>query len=121
MKLFINQESKIEDICKSFTASYPFLKIELYKKPFAGSFKKERLPFKQPLGQIINHDLKATIVITAGTTVAELEESFSSIGLQAEIFRRSGNVWVETSLTNNWSLYQQNCEGEEISRHFQSQ
>jgi hypothetical protein len=117
MNLFIKKESKVEDICKVFTACYPFLKIELYKKPLSG-YKKEALPFNQPLGKLVNDDLKTTIHLNDTTTVAELEDRFSIIGLKAEIFRRSGNVWVETSLTNNWTLQQQNCEGEEISRHF---
>lgn len=119
MKLHIKKESKIEDICNFFTACYPFLKIELYKKPSAkNNLKKEALPFSLQLGQFLSDDLKQTIQITDATTVAELEDVFSSLGLKAEIFRKSGNVWVETSLTNNWTLQQQNFEGEEISRHF---
>jgi len=118
MKLFIKKESKVGDVCKFFTEHYPFLKIELYKKTWADSFKKETLPVNLPLGMIINKNVKTAIDINNTTTVAEIENSFSLIGLKAEIFRKSGNVWVETSLTNNWTLQQQNCEGEEISRHF---
>jgi len=47
-----------------------------------------------------------------------LEDQFENIGLIAEVFRRSGNVWIETILTNNWTLGQQNPEGGEISLHF---
>jgi len=118
MKLVIKKESKVEDICKFFTECYPFLKIELYKKAFADSLKKEILPVNLPLGMLINNNIKTAININDNTTVAEIEDGFSLIGLKAEIFRKSGNVWVETSLTNNWTLLQQNCEGEEISRHF---
>lgn len=118
MKILIKKESKVEDICKFFTACYPFLKIELYKKPLYNSSKKEALPFSQPLGQLVNDNFKKSIAVSDTTTVAELEDCFSLIGLKAEVFRKSGNVWVETSLTNNWTLQQQNHEGEEISRHF---
>jgi len=44
-----------------------------------------------------------------------VEKDFESLGLFAEVFRKSGNVWIETSLTNDWTLQQQNLEGEEIS------
>ncbi|HVX27352.1 MAG TPA: hypothetical protein VHB70_13470, partial [Parafilimonas sp.] len=60
----------------------------------------------------------AVIDISNEVTVAELENQFGDIGLIAEVFRKSGNVWIESSLTDNWTLQQQNNEAEEISRHF---
>jgi hypothetical protein len=119
MKLFIEKGSLAEDVKKIFTSCYPFLKIEFYKKPLTNSlYKKEVIPLHLPLIQQINKQSETVINIEKSKTVAELENDFSLIGLKAEIFRKSGNVWVETFLTNNWTLQQQNMEGEEISRHF---
>lgn len=121
MKLFIEKESMVDDIKKLFCARYPYLKIEFYKKPFCNvSVKKEIIPVNIPLIQHAHQSSKAVINIGRNITVADLENYFSLLGLKAEIFRKSGNVWVETSLTNNWTLDQQNKEGEEISRHFSS-
>jgi len=119
MKLFIESGSLAEDIKKIFAACYPYLKIEFYKKPFAGHetmIKREPMPFNFPVQPFVHG--KAAIDINDDVTVEELENKFASIGLIAEVLRRSGNVWIETSLTNNWTLQQQNMEGEEISRHF---
>ncbi|MEO8710726.1 MAG: hypothetical protein ABI405_01320 [Parafilimonas sp.] len=121
MKLFIDKDSKVEDVKKIFTNRFPFLKIELYKKPFADgntAIKKDPLASGASLKKFIHEADKTSIDINADITVAELEDQFAGIGLIAEVFRKSGNVWVETSLTNNWSLLQQNTEGEEISSHF---
>jgi hypothetical protein len=121
MKLFIDKDSKAENVKKIFTNCFPFLKIELYKKPFAdgnAAIKKVPLASGASLHKFMHEADKTSIDINADITVAELESQFASIGLIAEVFRRSGNVWIETSLTNNWSLQQQNAEGEEISRHF---
>jgi len=121
MKLFIEKESKVGDIKKIFACSYPFLKIELYKKPFTYShigIKKEQLAPTESLNKFIHAVDKAAINISRDVTVAELENQFADIGLIAEVFRKSGNVWIESSLTNNWTLQQQNAEGEEITRHF---
>ena len=74
------------------------------------------MPFNFPVQPFVHG--KAVIDINDDVTVEELENKFASIGLIAEVLRRSGNVWIETSLTNNWTLQQQNMEGEEISRHF---
>ena len=119
MQISIETNSKIEDIQELFTTSYPFLKIEFYKlSTNTGLNKKEGLPLNMFLAQAINKELKAAIHITEATTIAELEDSFQDLGVKAEIFRRSGNVWVETSLTGNWTLSQQNLEGEDITRHY---
>ncbi|MEP6684301.1 MAG: hypothetical protein ABJA35_13625 [Parafilimonas sp.] len=118
MKLFIGKDSLAEDVKKVFTACYPFLKIEFYKRPLNNSqYKKEVIPLHLPLIQA-KELCKTEINIEKDKTVAELEHDFSLIGLKAEVFRKSGNVWVETSLTNNWTLQQQNTEAEELSRHF---
>ena len=122
MKLFIEIESKVGDIKKIFANCYPFLKIELYKKPFNYDhigIKKEQLEPTANLNRFIHTSSgKPVIDISTDITVAELENQFENIGLIAEVFRKSGNVWIESSLTDNWTLKQQNAEGEEISRHF---
>jgi hypothetical protein len=119
MELTIQKNILVEDVNKIFTKHYPFLKIELYKIPAPGKHvtKKEMLPSNLPLVLFTNTTHKK-IDINSNVTVAELESQFASIGLIAEVFRKSGNVWIETILTNKWSLHQQNTEGEEISRHF---
>jgi hypothetical protein len=35
-----------------------------------------------------------------------------------QVFRKSGNVWLETSATDAWSLKQQNQEGMDLSTEF---
>ena len=118
MKLFIEEGSSLADITKVFTACYPFLKIEFYKKPsVVDTGKKEMLPVNQPSIQFYNK-AKTIINIEKNTTVSELENDFSNLGLKAEVLRKCGNVWVETILTHNWTLQQQNHEGEEISKHY---
>ena len=117
MKLFLEKESTVEEVKKVFTTYYPYLRLELYKKPANKndiSTPKER----SPLNKFIHSSGKIVIDINNDVTVAELENQFAAVGLLSEVFRKSGNVWVETSLTSNWTLHQQNAEGEEISRHF---
>lgn len=125
MNLTIQKDSLVEDVNKVFTGCYPFLKIELYKKPVVGNhtIKKEALPLNLPLMLFANLSDKKVIDINIdinnAVTVAELESQFDLIGLLAEVFRKSGNVWIETTLTSSWTLHQQNTEGEEISKHFE--
>ena len=46
----------------------------------------------------------------------ELEKIFKDqFGLAVQVFRKSGNLWLETTMTDNWTLQQQNNHGKEIS------
>jgi hypothetical protein len=93
----------------------------LYKKPFNGAYialKKEQLAPTANLNKFIPASGRTVIDIGNNITVIELENQFADMGLMAEVFRKSGNVWIESSLTDNWTLQQQNTEGEEITRHF---
>ena len=57
------------------------------------------------------------ITVTPQMTVNELEQSFSDVyGLNAQVFRRSGKAWLETTVTDGWTLEKQNNEGAELSR-----
>jgi hypothetical protein len=49
-------------------------------------------------------------------SVKQLEKNFSEkCLLNVQVQRRSGNVWLETTITDNWSLEHQNDHGREIT------
>jgi hypothetical protein len=48
-------------------------------------------------------------------TVEELEKSFLvKFGLNVQVFRKSGKSWLETTITDKWTLEKQNTQGEEL-------
>jgi len=58
-----------------------------------------------------------TITIAPGMTVNELEQNFKDVyGLSVQVFRKSGKVWLETTVTDGWSLEEQNRQGEDLSK-----
>jgi len=49
-------------------------------------------------------------------TVKELEKIFEDrLGLSVLVYRKSGNLWLEPTMTDNWTLAQQNENGRQIS------
>ena len=56
--------------------------------------------------------MKISPTMTVLTLETELWEKY---GLSVQIFRHSGNMWIETSLTGSWTLEQQNHEGEQLT------
>ncbi|QQR96487.1 MAG: hypothetical protein IPJ93_07810 [Bacteroidota bacterium] len=41
--------------------------------------------------------------------------------LYAQVFRKSGKIWLETSATDYWTLEQQNEEGKSLAKHFKTE
>lgn len=104
MTLYASKYKSIGEIQSEFNDSYPFLKIEFDQKKNGNSSTK--------------HPATAddVIEITDATTVVELQKTLWKLfGLATQVFRRSGNIWLETTMTNHWTLQQQNQHGEEIS------
>lgn len=119
MKLQINRDTKIKDVQKEFTDVYPFLKVEFYKKPHEEkelTHKKFRLNSDKILSRESESFNQSEIDIHKNKTVAELEkEVYEKLGIAMQVSRRSGNIWLETSSTDDRTLEMQNEQGQAMS------
>jgi len=120
MEIIINDKRRISDIQKEFSNGYPFLKVEFFTVSHTKnklSSLKNMIPYDRLLGSFRIMHNSGSILMDAAKTVWEIEEEFNTkFGLYAQIFRKSGSLWIETSLTDKWSLALQNSEGCEISK-----
>jgi hypothetical protein len=119
MDIRIAAERLLRDIKHEFSARFPFLKIEFFRRGKTGEnhYAADRL-----LAETLKVDEAwktkepGEIKVEDETKVKELEKSFlEKFGLAIQVFRKSGNLWLETTMTDNWSLKQQNDHGKEIS------
>ena len=118
INLYIEKGTPIKEIARQFNLYYPYLKIEFYKKPNAEehSSSKEVTESTFPSSPLTQFTQQFTINISSNRTIKELEKDCASLGLRGQIYRKSGNVWIKTSFTNDWTLQHQNYEGEQISQ-----
>ena len=121
MKIEINNQRLLSDIQKEFNTEFPYLKIEFFETPHK---RKESLPKSRmyaatrTVGACRKVDTEGSIAVTPEATVAQFEqECWDRFGLSVQVFRKSGRLWIETSLTDSWTLARQNREGMEISTH----
>ena len=119
MKITINDHRKIFAIQEEFNTMFPYLKIEFFTKPHtmgAGSPKKQIKHSSKTLGECRTIHKKGTITITSNMTVADMEQNFNDVyGLSVQVFRKSGKAWLETTVTDSWTLEEQNKQGEALS------
>lgn len=111
----IDKTTTTLQIEEAFIADFPYLKIKFYKKgheQFHGSpkneeiqneMKLERLNPQLPLGKLSWENMM---------TVDKLETIFEEqFGLHVQVFRQSGEQWLQTSATDHWTLEKQNKKG----------
>lgn len=116
MKLHVDDKRNISEIQEEFNSVFPYLKIEFFKKPHEtgeASPLNEMLPSDSSLGKWRTIHNEGDLVISADTTVDAVETMFQEkFGVSAQVFRKSGAVWLETSATDSWTLKEQNEQGE---------
>jgi hypothetical protein len=119
MKIHIHAQDTLETLQKSFTSAFPFLKMEFFAKPHEKGRPSEKhfmLNAKRTVDSCNPRISETTVSIPTAMTVMELESLFRDrLGLYIQVFRKSGKVWLETTATDDWSLFKQNLEGSELS------
>lgn len=119
MHILIDDERKISSIKREFNNLFPYLKLEFFNKLHrtgGSSAKKQIKESSATIGECRKKHNEGTLIITPLMTVADLEQAFGQLyGLSVQVFRKSGKVWLETTVTDNWSLDLQNKQGESLS------
>lgn len=120
MKITINNRRKIFAVQEEFNTMFPYLRLEFFAKPnkSAGTASKKLIKHSsKTLGECRTVHNKGTITISPSMTVADLEQSFNDIyGLGVLVQRKSGKVWLEVTVSDGWTLEEQNSQGEALSK-----
>lgn len=117
MKLEINDNTSLMQVQEQFNKAYQYLWINFYYTSFytTSDTALEKINKNVKIKNIANVTGTTVINIDKNVSIHQLEEDFFNIlGLKAKICRKSGNVWVETTFTGNWSLERQNAEENQI-------
>jgi hypothetical protein len=110
----------LSTVQSAFSVAFPYLKLEFFKhrhKVQGANAKKDLLTPGVTLHFKTRGPHTPEITISSEMSVAALEQLFQDhFGLSAQVFRKSGKSWLETTFTDDWSLNKQNTEGQELSK-----
>lgn len=116
----INKNTTTAEVIELFVESFPFLKMVFYKKShdhFHGSQKKDEITEVVTLGSLNDKIANGKIEWTGDMSVDSLETYMEEVfGLHVQVFRKSGDIWLQTSKTDHWTLDEQNRNGAENER-----
>ncbi|MFM9948011.1 MAG: hypothetical protein ACKV1O_08745 [Saprospiraceae bacterium] len=112
----ISDQIKLKDIQTAFSELFPYLKLAFYSghhQVEEGSPKVTELEEEKTIGEVrSNHTKSDDLVISGNLSVSELEQLFDKkYGLNVQVFRRSGKLWMQTTATDGWTLAEQNRKG----------
>ena len=120
--MLISDDKTIGQICNEFQEKFPFLKIEFYAEAHEvgkGSSPVNKLSHNIPVSEARTIHSEGDLSIHGNLKVSTLEENFKDqYGLNAQVFRKSGNLWLQTSTTDSWTLHEQNRKGSSSESHF---
>lgn len=125
MTLSIRPSDHISDVQTAFAAAYPHLKLQFFSKAHGeskGSFAKFLIHDRNTLLGALNPTLQAGEVNIAPETVTwALEKKFEeNFKLHVQVFRQSGSIWLETSVSDHLSLAEQETKGAKSTQNPES-
>lgn len=122
MKLRIEGKGTIAEIQKAFNDEFPYLKLVFFSRPhraYKGSNAKFMIQERTcPLSELTSLKREGDLHLETEMPVWQVERLFEEeFGLHVQVFRKSGSVWLETSVTDDLSLEQQNDKGKAAEWH----
>jgi hypothetical protein len=109
------RDRKIKDIETEFNHNFPYLHLCIINN--RGSEQKKHDVKEVNAPELTPEQVaQDKVIIDETMTVEQLENTLlRCFGYIAKVYRRSGNVWLQTKFTNGWTLKEQNQMGEDIS------
>lgn len=117
--MIISEFKKLSEIQTEFNTKFSNLKIEFYtsahevNKPSAAS---HLIPIDKTIAEVRTVHSEGDISINGHLKVSTFEKQFSEkFGLNVQVFRKSGDVWLQTTKTDDWTLSEQNERSSKFS------
>jgi hypothetical protein len=119
MELQVYKNTTISETAWQFSKYFPFLKLEffLYRHGSADEHFPREVYRGLYLEETSSFFKEGLIRFSPSTTIAELEQEFQiELGLAAKVYRRSGDMWVDTTQTSHLTLAKQNSMGAALAK-----
>jgi hypothetical protein len=111
----ITDDRKVISIQEEFHKKFPYLKLEFYQKGHKsgeGTPDSSKVDPYKTIGDIRNKHSSGDLSIHGNLKVESLEEHFEKeYGLHVQVYRKSNDIWLQTTATDSWTLAEQNERG----------
>lgn len=120
MKIILEDKLTLVSVQKEFNDMFPYLKVSFFlitKSALEGNSTQKSLEKStKTFGEFRKTKSENIPIITPDMTVSELENQMKNeYGILAQVYRNSGRMWLETTVTDSWTLREQNRQGESLN------
>lgn len=121
MEIQIHDSYTLSEIQETFSKHFPYLKLEFFNvDPVkGGKFSKENLitQTNKTLAEVRHLHRAGHLSINGHQKVSTLENHLANdFGINIQVFRKSGNSWLQTTSTDEWTLSEQNNMAKEMEK-----
>ena len=113
MKIYNSKQLKT--LQKEFNQRFPFLKIEFFANPHeygASSKETDRLNTELTVGEVRKMESVGKVTMDGNLPVGIFEKILEDrFGLYVQVYRKSYGKWLQTWVTDIWTLEEQNNRG----------
>ena len=117
MEINMSDNQSIAQVKALFTEHFPFLKLEFYAlehKAGEGNIDRTLFDSNKTIGDICSKHNSGELSLHGNQKVSALKQAFhDQYGLNVQVFRKSNEVWLQTTATDEWTLSEQNHTAEE--------
>lgn len=118
----IEKQHTVQEFFNQFNNKFPYLKLEFYTRSHdhhQGSPAMDQVPHHTSLSELNPYLAEEVVQIDEGMTVAEFENLIKNkFNLNVQVFRKSNDVWLQTTTTDHWTLEKQNGKGERSTKDY---
>ena len=115
--LHISDDIKLKELKAAFNKKFPHLKIEFFSEEHdegEASTYKSMYDDELYLKDIRKNNTEGDLSINGHTKTSTFESNFKEkFGVNVQVWRKSGNMWLQTTTTDDWTLAQQEQKGVE--------
>ncbi len=115
MELILSANTTIQEIKKQFSKYFPYLKLEFFTGKHdkgEGSPMWQKVSDKSDLIEITGVLKEGVFYFDPSINTGEFEQKLQhDFGIPVQVFRKSGEHWLETLRTDELSLEEQNSMG----------
>lgn len=110
MNIIITPEVKLTEVQQLLNKKFPLLTIRYFETAVnyitGKAMEGKRIEEKELTFGDLNHQLKnICLAVTPETKVKDLEKSFhEKLDVFIQVYRKSGNLWLQTTATDNMTL-----------------
>lgn len=113
--IIINDNRQLKDIKAEFSEKFPHLKIEFFKDKHSegeGSTLNSMYDDELFIRDVRTIHNEGELSINGHTKTSTFETNFKEkFGINVQVWRRSKNMWLQTTTTDEWTLSEQEKVG----------